>query len=233
MNCKNCGATYNGNFCPKCGRPAQAKSPTYYTGQIVSMFLMIAGLFGMVVSIGSVSAVHVMSGQISLSEAIVTSSSILYKAIGEKNMSQINFLLIPLFYISLLLLITASIFFLLKKIAIKNILASVAVIITSVLSVVIQSPINFFIALNVGLLIFMLLSLIEPNQHIWNSCWAITLPIIFVGNLLPLVVHQRIPYGDALVKISLLHIFMLLLWCIPCIVNLVTLFRLKRQSNTY
>lgn len=243
MNCQNCGAEYNGNFCPKCGRPTQTKSPTYYTGQIVSMFLVIASLFGMVISVGPVSSVLLMNGVISVQEAIITNPLALSEFIPNHDMNKIALFLIPIFYISLVLLITASIFSVLKRITVKNVLASLSLIITVVImmfanianNVVGAGSVTTFIILNVGLLIFMLLLLIESNQRIWNSCWAIALPIIFVGNLIPLIAHLRIPYDNinAFMKISILNVFMLLLWCIPCIVNLVTLFRLKGNERRW
>lgn len=239
MNCLNCGAEYNGNFCPKCGRPAQLKSSTYYTGQIISMFLMIAGLFGIVLSIGPLSSVRVIKAQITLGQGIIVSPLSLFEAIPKCDISAIAWFLIPLFYFSLVLLIAASIFFLLKRTTVKNILASVSLIITTILGIVIQSPIYFFIALNVGLLAFMLLLLIEPNHHTWNICWTITLPILFLGNIILLVIRPFLVdelWNGGVERsfvLSIFNVFMLLLWCIPCIVNLVTLFRLKGNERRW
>lgn len=239
MNCQNCGAEYNGNFCPKCGRKAQYTMPAYLdkqprnctniNGQIVSMFLVIAGLLGIVIFVSPLSSVRITIGQITFSEAIIVSSSLL-----ESTANHGYSFFMPLFYVSLALLVAAAIINLLKRATTKNILALISLIITAPLGIVIQSPVRCFIVLNVGLLIFMLLLFIEPNQRIWNSCWAIALPIIFAGNLFLLIAHIAIPYGDVtLVTISIVNVFMLLLWCIPCIVNIVTLFRLKANERRW
>ena len=244
MRCQNCGQEMIGNFCTKCGQPAQeiqTKSPSYYTGQIISMFLVIAGLFGIVLSISPLSSVRVMNGQITPVQAIIANPLALLKTIPDKDMSKIAWFLIPLFYFSLVLLIAASIFSLLKRISVKNILASVSFIFTVLLGVFVQSPVYYFVFLNIGLLIFMLLLLIESHQHKLNICWAITLPI-FLGNKILLIVRLFIvAVSDAMGKVlampvlvfSVLNVFMLLLWCIPCIVNIMTLFRLKGNPTRY
>lgn len=234
MNCKNCGVKYYGNFCPKCGRPTPTKSPDYCKCQTVSMSLLIAGIFGIIISVGPLSCLRLIRGDIHVGQAIVGSDDMLRLSVVNLDVSGIAWFLIPLFYVSLILLVAASIVALLKNVAVKNILASLSLIITAILGIALKSPIEFFIFLNVGMLIFMMLFLIELNQSVWNICWGVALPFIFIGNLFSLIAHRKVLMGSVtLAYVSFCNIFMMLLWCIPCVVHLITLFQLKANLARY
>ena len=205
--------------------------------KIVSYSFMIASVLFLFLSIGVVTSVDVMEGEIPVQEAFIGNKTTI-DSIANYNMRGLPHGLTNLFYISLILMLASSIVSFSKTSKVKSSITIIFSIGLNIYGFVAHNYIVFLMCFNVFLLLYILLGSFDKNSKVY-ICSGVVSFLLFLFNCIGLLNHfflelDSIHYDvfvNKLVCISKVNLVSLILWMIPCFMLLIGVFVKKMKRG--